>query len=255
MANKTKAVHESVNYEAYQNGPPPKNVFYMHNVILTFANAIPDNCHQYCISSEYPTFDGQLQSDTLQKYLGAFVKERLDNLADYEYREWINGQQPFVTPRELQIFRLKQFVQFIWFWNLAEDDDLAMIFNLTKRKASNLAADFIARFRKTIIYPVGLRRIYDLINNTVPVYNESKPHPKSQATGFVYTLPARRLLNAAEALVNDIRTEMPRLTMAPPLLYDRDLNHIWIDMQAVDVIKNNTELRKRLYEMYKLPNG
>jgi hypothetical protein len=125
-----------------------------------------------------------------QNALRSFVEERLGGLADYEYRNWVNGQEPFVTPRELQLWRLKIYVQYIWFWNLPEDEDLAMIFNLTKRRAANLAADFFARFRKTIIYPVALRRLYALTNTSEPELE--KDDPKHHAMGNVYRIPLNR---------------------------------------------------------------
>ena len=243
----------SADYEAYFAVPVPGDLVYMHNVMLTFANAIPEDCHRYCTSAKYPSASAHPAGggDARQAFLRAFVEERLSKLAEYEYRGWINGQQPWVTPRELQIWRLRQFVQFVWFWNLPDDEDLAMIFNLTKRRAANLAADFIARFRKTVIYPVAMRRIYFLINETKPVFDKTVEHGKSPAKGFVYRLPARRLLDAAQSLVDDIRTELPSTKMAAPYLRDRDLNYMWIDEVSVDVIKTNNQLRKRLYDMYK----
>lgn len=252
-ASKSKAGHDK--YEAYFAVAIPDDLVYMHNVLLTFANAIPDSCHQYCASAKHPSFNAAVVGEARQAFLRAFVEERLGKLADYEYRGWINGQQPFVTPRELQIWRLRQFVQFVWFWNLPDDEDLAMIFNLTKRRAANLAADFIARFRKTVIYPVALRRLYHLVNESQPTSDQAVQHPKNPAKGYVYRLPARRLIDAAQNLVDDIRTELPSKKMAAPYLWDRDLNYMWMDVVAVDVIKTHEDLRKRLYAMYKIPNA
>jgi hypothetical protein len=250
---KTKTV--DVNYQAHFEVQPPAGIVYMHNVLSTFANNIPDNCHPYCVSEKHPTFSIAIQGEQRQVFLRDFVEERIGKLADLEYRGWINGQQPFVTPRELQIWRLRQFVQYIWFWNLPDDDDLAMIFNLTKRRASNLASDFIARFRKTSIYPVALRRLYHLINTAPPVYDKPQKHPKRNANGFIYRIPARRMLDAAQNLVEDIRSELPNKKMDAPYLWDRDLNYMWMDVEAVDVIKTNDELRQRLYAMYKIPEA
>ena len=244
-----------VDYEAYFAVPIDNDLLYMHNVLLTFANAIPENCHEYCLSAKHPAYTASVSGDARQQYLRDYVEERLGQLADQEYRGWINGQQPFVTPRELQIWRLRQFVQYIWFWNLPDDEDLAMIFNLTKRRAANLASDFIARFRKTIIYPVALRRLYHLINTTNPVKPEPEQHPKNPARGFIYQVPTRRLIDAAQSLVEDIRTEIPKLRMASPFVWDKDLNLVWIDIVTKDVMKTNDALRKRLYEMYKIPQA
>lgn len=249
----TKTKAPIVDYEAHFAVPVSTDIVYMHNVLLTFANNIPDDCHPYCVSTKYKAYDSSLRGDSLQAFLRDFVEERLGKLADLEYRGWINGQQPFVTPRELQIWRLRQFVQFVWFWNLPDDDDLAMIFNLTKRRAANLASDFIARFRKTVIYPVALRRLYHLINNTLPVFDKPKQHSKHHADGFIYRVPARRLIDAAQNLVDDIRTVLPNTKMVAPYVWDRDLNYMWMDVETVNVIKTHDELRRRLYAMYKIP--
>ena len=187
----------------------------------------------------------------LQNYLLEYVEERLRNLANHEYKSWINGQQPFVTPRELQLWRLTMFVKYIWFWSLPDDDDLAMIFNLTKRRASNLAADFIARFRKTIIYPVAIRRLYHLINTTVPEKNEK--HPKTGNDGSIYSIPNRRMRNTAQYLVDDIRIQLPNRRMDTPYLTNEDISRMWIDDVTVDIIKTNDTLRDQLFDMYKIP--
>jgi hypothetical protein len=251
---KTKTRAAAVDYEAHFAVPIPTGVVYMHNVLLTFANNIPDSCHPYCLSAKHPSYNGPLNGEMRQVFLRDFVEERLGQLADLEYRGWINGQQPFVTPRELQIWRLRQFVQYVWFWNLPDDDDLAMIFNLTKRRAGNLAADFIARFRKTVIYPAALRRVYHLINTSQPVFEKPEKHPRHNANGYIYKVPTRRLVDAAQNLVDDIHTELPNKKMDAPYLWDRELNYMWMDVEAVDVIKTNDELRQRLYAMYKIPD-
>lgn len=105
-ANKTKTA--PVDYEAYFGVPIPTDLVYMHNVLFTFVNTIPDNCYPYCLSTKHPSYNSALPGDARQQFLRDFVEERLGKLADYEYRGWINGQQPFVTPRELQIWRLRQ---------------------------------------------------------------------------------------------------------------------------------------------------
>src|SRR5262249_14520987 len=159
---------------------------------------------------------------------------------------WINGQQPFVTPRELQLWRLRNYVQYIWFWSLPDDDDLAMIFNLTQRKAANLAADFIARFRKTLIYPVALRRLYYLLNNSEPENPDGKPipHPKADADGNIYRIPSSRFITVAQYLVEDIRTQLPAKRMANPYLWDKEEYRMWIDLEMLDVVQTNDVLQR-----------
>jgi hypothetical protein len=241
-----------VDYEAYCAVPVPTDLVYMPNVLLTFVHAIPQECYRYCTSQKHPNvaIDSLPQADR-QACLRDYVEERLGRLADYEYGGWINGQQPFVTPRELQLWRLKIFVQYIWFWNLPDDDDLGMIFNLTKRRAANLAADFVARFRKTIIYPFALRRLYALINTTDPESTEK--HPKVHAEGNIYRIPSSRLVNAAQYLVEDMRSELPTKRMATPYLWDKEPYRMWIDQVTVDVMKTNEALRAQFYTMYRMP--
>lgn len=242
-----------VDYEAFLPVPIPTDLVYMPNVLLTFVHSIPQECYAYCISKKHPSVNVSALSPTeRQTYLRDYVEERLGGLADYEYRGFINGQLPFVTPRELQIWRLKIYVQYIWYWNLPDDEDLALIFNLTKRRAANLAGDFVARFRKTIVYPVALRRLYALINTTDP--EKTDKHPKVHATGNIYRIPSSRFVNAAQYLVDDIRTQLPALRMASPYLWDKEQYRMWIDVVTVDVMKTNEELRLRFYEMYKIPS-
>jgi hypothetical protein len=127
-----------------------------------------------------------------------------------------------------------------------------MIFNLTKRKAGNLTSDFVARFRKTIIYPVALRRLYALINTTEPE-GEKQRHPKAAADGYIYRVPSSRLVNSAQYLVDDLRDQLPTKRMANPYLSDKEQYRMWIDLVTVDVMKTNDELRLRLYDLYKYP--
>jgi hypothetical protein len=222
-------------------------------VLLTFAGAIPEYCYRYCTSAKHPRFTGVPQGDDLTVYLRDYVEDRLNQLADYEYREWMNGRQPFITPRELQIWRLRQFVQYIWFWNLPDEDALAMIFNLTKRRAQTLASDFIARFRKTIVYPVALRRLYHLVNTARPVMSNPQPHPKNGADGWVYRVPARRFVEAAQSLAEDLRTEVRDTPINSPFLWDDDFNELWLDREMVNAMTTNERVRKHLYDIYPLP--
>jgi len=254
MAKSRSSKESGIDYEAYFAVAIPTTSTYMHNVLGTFANAISRECQSYCTSAKHATVDVEsLSTDALKAALLDYVEERLGKLADHEYREWINGQQPFVTPRELQLWRLKIYVQYIWFWNLPDDDDLAMIFNLTKRRAANLSADFIARFRKTIIYPVALRRLYAQVNTTKP--EATKPHGRVIADGNIYPIPSSRLVNAAEYLVDDLREQLPILRMANPYLWDKEQYRLWIDVVTVDAMQTNEQVRLRLYKMYEIPKA
>ena len=244
-----------IDYEAYFDIPVPdrKDLVYMHNVLLTFAAAIPENCYRYCTSEKHPKFTGLPQGDDLTLYLRDFVEERLNQLADYEYREWMNGRQPFVTPRELQIWRLRQFVQYVWFWNVPDENALAMIFDLTKRRAQSLASDFMARFRKTIVYPVVLRRLYYLINTEKPTLPKLQPHPKNNAEGWVYRVPALRFIDAAQSLAEDLRAEVHGTPISSPFAWDDEFKEMWVDKEMVDIMTTNEKVRLRLYDIYPLP--
>jgi hypothetical protein len=243
-----------VDYEAFFPVPLPTDLLYMPNVLLTFVHAIPEECYEHCKSEKHSGANPvTLAFGERQAHLRDFVEERLGKLADYEYRQWINGLQPFVTPRELQIWRLKMYMQYIWFWSLPDDEDLALIFNLTKRRAANLAADFFARFRKTMVYPVALRRLYFLINTTEPETTEA--HPKVSATGLIYRIPSSRFVNVAQYLVEDIRAHLPALHMQNPYLWDKEQYRMWIDKVTVDVMKSNDQLRTQFYSMYKIPTA
>jgi hypothetical protein len=252
MAKNKSILPISIDYEAFAPVPIPQDLLYMPNVLQTFVHSIPPECYGFCASRKQPKADvANLSPTDRQIYLRDYVEERLGDLADYEYRLFINGQQPFVTPRELQIWRLRIYVQYIWYWSVPDDEDLSLIFNLTKRRAANLAADFVARFRKTVVYPVALRRLYALINTADP--EKTDKHPKVPATGNIYRIPSSRYVNAAQYLVDDIRTQLPALRMTSPYLWDREQYRMWIDQVTVDVMKTNEPLRLRFYAMYKIP--
>jgi hypothetical protein len=244
---------KKVDFEAYFSVKGPDRTPFMSNVLTTFIQSIPTECHSHCTSSEFKHVDTNNDART-KAALSAYVEERLNAIADHECRAWINGQLPFITPRELQLWRLRMFVQYVWFWNLPDDEDLAMIFNLTKRQAGNLAGDFTARFRKTVIYPVALRRLYALINTAVPD-KEKEKHPHGSANGSVYRVPSNRLVNAAQYLVDDIRLEHPTRQMASPYLWDKDTGRMWIDSVTIDIMKTDNALRIRFYDMYKIPEA
>ncbi len=224
----------------------------MHNVLATFVNGIPEGCYPFCDSAKYSKITPAMIAKTPRPWLMDFVEERLSQLANYEYREWLNGQQPFITFRELQLWRLKLYVQHIWFWNLPEDDDLAMIFNLTKRRAASLATDFIARFRKTAIYPVALLRFYDLILSTKPVRSKIR-NTKDSAIGDIYRVPSARLVNTAQYLVEDLAILVPSKRMAVPYMWDKEQGWMWIDEVMIDVMKTNQKVKNDLFAMYPVP--
>lgn len=136
------------------NVPP---VDYLESVLLIFADHILAEEYEKCVvydddgtKTAFPKGgDRTQQRDHLRRY----VEQRLRQIAMFEYSQWINGRMPFVTVRDLQLWRLLQFCQYVWKWNLPEEEHIATIFNLTRRRASSLVSDFIARFRKLYLYP------------------------------------------------------------------------------------------------------
>jgi hypothetical protein len=232
--------------------PLPNASKYMQNVLATFVNGIPEGCYEFCTSTTHSQITSAMISKTPRPWLMEFVEERLRELANYEYREWLNGQQPFITFRELQLWRLRLYVQYLWFWNLPDDDDLAMIFNLTKRRAGSLAADFIARFRKTAIYPVALQRLYSLVLSGDPKKSNVRNN-KDTAIGCVYEMPSERYLNTAEYLLEDLAILVPMKRMASPYLWDKEQYWIWIDNVMIDIMRTNQKVKTQLANMYPIP--
>jgi hypothetical protein len=249
--NKTQKVDVA---QAFFDVPLPKLQPYMNTVLLAFVQGIPTECHQFCLSRKNPGKNPGSLSDPEQRlpFLRDFVDERLTWLAQHEYIGWVNGKEPFVGPRDLQLWRLRMFVQFVWFWNLPDDDVLALIFNLTVRRASGLAADFEAKFRKTVIYPVALRRLYYLIHNGKVLNPKPEKHPKSSvAVGDIFAIPSIRYVTTAKSLAEDIRNEMPHKRMADPFLWNREQLQMWLDREMLDVVKTDDAFRERLFDMYK----
>jgi len=100
----------------------------MNTVVNVFIHGIPKDSYSQCIEEPLPSPPSR---EDEHRGLDKFIRGRLNQIARYEYCTWINGQIPFVTPRDLELWRLRQFVEFLWFWNLPDDDDLALIFNST----------------------------------------------------------------------------------------------------------------------------
>jgi len=226
----------------------PQNRPWMDNVIRILINGIPEDCYELC-QDIVP--ENNLQENS--QYLKEFVQERLLTLAEREYKLWINGRMPYITPRELQLWRLRQFVQYIWFWNLPDDNDLAMIFNTTKRKASNLINDFIARFRKTLLFPVSIRRLYKVLEDE-PVM-EDKPHrEKPNVIGNIYELINRRYLDDCNMLINEIRIRLPNnQPISDSYFHNKEILQIWVEQSVVKLIKDNNDIIRDIFNTYPMP--
>jgi hypothetical protein len=219
----------------------------MNNVVNIFIHGIPADSFDQCADGG---LSAQVSREDLHKSLADFVRKRLTKIATYEYGTWINGQIPFVTSRELELWRLRQFVEFMWYWNLPDDDDLALIFNYTKRKASNLASDFLARFRKTILFPVAIRRLYQMLHDEPLKDNES--HPRKNWKGCIYRIEFDRQLEHLNALIAEV-SEQSRKILPDACFYDRDEGLIWLPFTLRKLVLEDKALSDKLFKMYPLP--
>lgn len=230
---------------------PPEVPPVMTNVVGVFIQGIPSDSYLDCGIEMTESQAGKLPTGKIREKLADFVRARLTLLAGLEYASWINGQIPFVTSRELQLWRLLQFVRFIWFWDLPDDEILAMIFNATRRRASSLASDFEARFRKTILYPVALRRLYEMFSTEPISSNESHPRHESW-DGCLYRVYSDRYLSYVTTLIEDLR-ELKEQPLLDATWWDKDERVIWIPMEVREIALKEEDLREKLFDMYDLP--
>ena len=226
----------------------PVELPYMDNVLPAFVNSIPVATHASCKlenGTKYPAGDANAN----QQHLASFVRERLATLARREYVQWINGQLPFISPRELRLWRLSQFAQHIWGWQLPDDDDLAMIFNLTKRQANNLAADFSARFRKTALFPTAIRRVYAILRDK-PVLKDVELR---RAIGNVFKIPSRRYIDDTNALINELDLRKPdRTVLRPAVRHEQNDQFMWVNDGVLKLITDD-KIRDLIFSLYPLP--
>ena len=232
------------------NQPSPPAVVLLKNVILAFVRNIPEDSKPSCVYTKnkiqipFPTHDKSKQTD----HLVNFVQERLDKISLMEYFLWLNGELPFITPRELMIWRLRQYVEFIWAFQLPDDDDLAMIFNTTKRKAAYLSTDFIARFRKALLFPCALRRIYRILNDEDPNYHVGKKEVSVNKTiGSYVTFPTNKYILDINTLVDELRPHSGKyLREAQVISYET--SQFWVDNLVIDLVRD----RKKMMDILSL---
>ena len=247
MAKKNMKKKDQVDPIQFLGVLPPKPPALMNNVVNVFIHGIPADSFAQCTDEDLPSPPSR---ENLHEVLDKFIRLRLDQIALYEYCTWINGQIPFVTPRDLELWRLRQFVEFLWFWNLPDDDDLALIFNSTKRRASNLASDFLARFRKTILFPIAIRRLYQVLH-TEPL-QKNVQHPRKKWKGCVYRIEFSRYLEHLNALIAEINEQTQEILL-DACFYDREESLIWLPTELREIALSNDSLRDQLFTMYPLP--
>ena len=124
------------------SSPNPKVPDLLPQVVAQFIAGIPIASREKAtiFSADGHIFDFPVDGSSIEKeeFLNKFVRQKVTRIAQYEHHNWLDGRMPFVTYRELQIWRLRQYVEFIWDWHIPDDEVLASIFNITKRKATNL---------------------------------------------------------------------------------------------------------------------
>jgi hypothetical protein len=243
-----KSVNES---DGFPNLSPPADEDILRNVRLVFAKNIPEDVRQHCTlktKAKYP----ETGDETEQKnHLVEFVSDRLEVISRYEYTRWLNGRLPFVTPRELLIWRLRQYVEYIWGFQLPADDDLAMIFNTTKMRAAALTADFTARFRKSLLFPIALQRLYRILRQGDPNYPMMDHEIEyNKDLGPTFKVPSSRYVQDANTLIEEYRLRGG--VMRNAALVDRDQDIMWVSNRVIEWVSDD-DLKSDLLNLYQIP--
>jgi hypothetical protein len=220
---------------------------FLPQVINMFVEGIPWDSRDGCVLSNGKKLEPDANLQEKHEFLCDFVKEKLTEISFVEYANWLNGQMPFVTFREIQIWRFRQFAEKIWKWNIPEPENIAMIFNLTRTRAVNLISDFRARFCKLFIMPKSLRRIFNIIS-TKKTSIESKIKEK---TGYYYTVPSPSYLNDLNSIIHDLKSLLNVEYFQSSVLYKTNPKLMWIDDEVAEALnKNTSECVDALMAMY-----
>jgi hypothetical protein len=232
---------------------PPTAPPVLENVLLTFANNIPDDAKTHCqlgSGTKYPEDKDEMAK---RRHLVAFARERLELISRLEFALWLNGRLPFVTPRELLIWRLRQFVEHIWAFQLPADDDLSMIFNTTKLRAANIAADFTARFRKALLFPISLRRLYRILREEDPRHQVvDRDYEYKKAVGCTIRLPSNRYLQDTNSLIEEYRLREGGFLRDAALVIKEE-NIMWVSERVMTLARDD-KIKAELLELYKVPS-
>lgn len=231
---------------------PPAIPQTLDNVLLVFSNNIPEDARAKCTLNSGDSFPTEGDSAARRRHLLEFVRERLDMVSRRESALWLNGLLPFITPRELFIWRLRQYVEYIWAFQLPDDDDLSMIFNSTRLKAANLTADFTARFRKALLFPIALRRLYRILRGEDSNYAVvAKDIEHKKAFGRTFRIPSSRYVQDANALIDEFRLRDGSY-LRDAALISREHNIMWVSHDIAELAKDDN-LRRELFDLYEIP--
>lgn len=233
---------------------PPKSPDLLDNVLLVFAHNIPEDAKPYCRLSDGSEYRSDGSEREKMRHLMTFTAERLLLIARHESIFWLNGRLPFVTPRELFVWRLKQYVEHIWAFQLPDDNDLAMIFNTTKLRAAYFTADFIARFRKALLFPLAIRRLYRILRGEDENYPIIEPNFEyKKAYGQTFRVPSHRYVQDANLLIDEFRLRYQGLDiLRDAVSLKKEEPMMWVSHNVIDIAKDNA-IRAELLRLYKIP--
>jgi hypothetical protein len=243
-------VQPSGELDDYLSLAPPDIPNVLDNVVLVFSNNIPEDAKEKC---KLNNGDQCPKNEPAKRqHLLKFVRERLEIISRLEYTLWLNGRLPFITPRELLIWRLRQYVEHVWAFQLPDDDDLAMIFNTTKRKSAQVTSDFSARFRKALLFPIALRRLYRILREEDPVYRVvNREYPYKNADGYAILIPSIRYVQDTNALIEEyrLRDEGPLKDAA---ILSREETTMWVS-EGVIAAAHDDKLKEEILSLYQIP--
>lgn len=212
---------------------PPRS--YLAPVIDRMAHAIPLDFILRCRlddGSAYPSTPGVQQ----QTFRRQYVRQELDRIAIHEYRSWLNGDLPYISPRELHLWRLRQMAERLWDWELPDDEVIAVGYNLTPRKATGLISNFYALFGKSFVYPKMLVRLLAVVhgvrNRVVAIEKDG------DIDGRVVPIPSRRYVDMVNILLDDLREITPRTLFFPAKLWRRNRELMWVADHLLEMFDN-----------------
>ncbi len=232
--------------------PVPVLPHHLKQVLEAMAGAIPVDFAKKCRWDDETPYPGRGDQRAKKEHLKTYAGQKLDRIALYEYRLWLNGLMPFVSPREVQLWRLRQFAQYIWDWEIPDDDVLAVSFNLTTRQAKGLVLTFYASFRKTFIFPKILRRIIALFEKVD--YKKARV-PVKDINGVVVEVPSRRYVDETNIVIDELRDLAPaKRVYYPAQTHLKNRQLMWVSRRVCQDLKE-PEIIEQLKENHPIGGG